>query len=208
MPWESALEQVLRSSYEGLERDRIGWAIIGSVASVLQGCRVSPRDLDILTVKPEHVNRFTELMSAYAPPHCEYPPDDEENWHSSEEHPVRSGLDEYGFMWHFARWYVDSFTVEVAHILAPQGFPTSDDDAGIWEAGPEIWPHVRKIPFAGYPVPVVPLEIQLETNMARGLQDRVQEIITILQDRGYDRALLKRSLSSGHREAVQELMQS
>ncbi len=206
MSWQSALEHVLQITYAFLERDEIRWAIIGSVASALHGCQISPNDIDFLAVKPEGVYRFVELMSAYALPRCEYPPGDD-NWHSSEELPVTSGPDPYGFTWHFARWYVDSFKVEIAHIVAPEGYPTSSDGAGIWEAGREIWPHIRNVPFAGYWVPVVPLEIQLETNLGRGLENRVNEIIAIFQENGYDRALIQNSLTSEHLEVFESLMQ-
>ena len=206
MGWQSALKQVLETVYYSLERDRVRWAVIGSVASALQGCQVSPNDIDILTVKPEGVYRFTEWMSVFAPSECEYPPGDA-NWRSSKELPVSADPDPYGYAWHFARWYVDGFRVEVAHILAPEGSPTSTDGAGIWEAGPEIWPHVRDVCFEEYQVPVVALEIQLETNLRRGLEDRVEEILAILQQDGYDRALIQRSLSSEHLEVFERLVQ-
>lgn len=206
MSWRSVLEQVLEISYDSLERDEVRWATVGSVASVLHGCQISPNDIDILAAKPEGAYRFAELMSAYAPPKCEYPPGDA-NWRSSEELSVASGPDPDGFMWHFGRWYVDSFKVEIAHIVAPEGYPTSSESAGIWEAGPEIWPYLRDVPFAGYQVPLVPLEIQLETNLRRGLKDQVEEIIAVFQRDGYDRALIQKSLSSEHLKTFETLMQ-
>ena len=206
MSWQSALERVLKITYDSLGRDETRWAIIGSVASVLHGCQIFPNDIDFLAIKPEGVYRVAELMSAYAPLKCEYPPGDD-NWHSSAELPVTSGPDSYGFTWHFARWYVDGFKVEIAHIVAPEGHPTSSDGAGIWEAGPEIWPYVRYVPFAGCQVPVVPLEIQLETNLSRGLENRVDEIIAIFQENGYDCALIQKSLTNEHWEVFENLMQ-
>lgn len=173
--------------------------MIGSVASVLQGCQISPNDIDILAFNSQIVYRFAELMAGYAPPTCEYPLGDIE-WRSSEAFPVSAGPDEYGFTWHFARWFVDDFRVEAAHIVAPEGFPTSNDGAGIWEAGPEIGPLIRTQPFAGYQLPVAPLEIQLETNLGRGLENRVDEIVAVFQKSGYDRALVQKSLSKEHWE--------
>lgn len=38
MHWQSALEQVLEIVYTPLDHDRVRWAVIGSVASVLHGC--------------------------------------------------------------------------------------------------------------------------------------------------------------------------
>jgi hypothetical protein len=90
--------------------------------------------------------------------------------------------------------------------VAPEGFPSSEEGAGIWEAGPEIWPYVRRIAFAGHPVPVVPLEIQLETNLSRGLEQRTAGTIAVLKRDGYDRELVRKALSREHQEQFEALM--
>jgi hypothetical protein len=51
MSWQSVLEQVLQITYESLERNEARWAIIGSVASVLHGCLISPNDVDFLAAR-------------------------------------------------------------------------------------------------------------------------------------------------------------
>ena len=194
MVWKSILEQVLALVYEPLEREGIRWTVLGSVATALQGCAVTPNDLDLLTFTPGGVYRVAELMAPHAPAVCELSNEDEA-WFSSAALPVSSGPDPFGFSWHFGRWHVDGFKVEVAHITPPDRFPASADGAGIWEAGREVWPHVRRVPFAGYQVPVVPLEIQLHTSMSRGLESRVEAIATTLEAQGHDTALLKLALS-------------
>ena len=45
-------------------------------------------------------------------------------------------------------------------------------------------------------MPVVPLEIQLETNLTRGLEGRVAGIIDIFCTREYNKDLLRLALSS------------
>lgn len=206
MSWELALKTVLRVAEPLFSGDEPPCAVIGSVASVLQGCQLAPRDLDLLAIRPEEVIRFAELMWAYAPKHAAHPTD-HADWLSSEEQPLSIGPDDYGFVWHFGRWLVDGTTVELAHIAAPEGFAMSAGGAGIWEAGPEIWPHVRKVPFAGLQVPVVPLEIQIQTCMSRGMEERTAEIITVLQRGSYDRELVQKALSEAHRKAFDALMQ-
>ena len=54
-------------------------------------------------------------------------------------------------------------------------------------------------------VPVVLLAIQLQTNLVRGLGDRVDEIIAIFQSAGYAGALLRRSLPGEHLELFESL---
>ncbi len=198
MVWRPILKQVLAVVYDSLERDKVRWTILGSTATALQGCRVVPNDIDILTFSPDGVYSFAELMSVYTPPKCDYEPGDD-NWRSSKELAVSADT------WHFGRWYVDGFKVEVAHIAASEGY-SSDGGTGIWEAGPEVWPHIRSVPFAGYQVPVVPLEIQLQTNFDRGLDDRINEIIIIFQNNGYNSALIQKCLATKHQEAFRNLM--
>jgi hypothetical protein len=195
MPWRSALETIVALAQPMLRGPHC--ALIGSAASALQGCRVVPGDIDLLAVDPEAVSCFAGLMAAYTPPHGEHSTD-HARWLSSQETPLSTGPDDWGFFWHFGRWQVDGIKVEIAHIAAPEGAKTSADGAGIWEAGPEIWPHIRFVPLAGMSVPVVPLEIQLGTNLSRGLEERAAEIVAVLRRDGYDGELIHRALHSKH----------
>ena len=205
MPWEPALDTVLDMARPLFERDKPVCAILGSVATVLQGCQVLPRDLDLLAIEPRHVYRFAGLMQACTPAQCEHPVG-HDLWLSSEETPISAGPDDYGFFWHFGRWMVHGIKVEIAHITAPEGFPTSAEGAGIWEAGPEIWPYLRYMSFADLRVAVVPLEIQLETSLQRGLEERAAEIISVLQKSGYDRRLVQQALTAEHLQTFNALM--
>lgn len=195
--WASALINVLRLVDPLLALPESQWAVVGSVATALQGVDIAPNDLDILARRPEVVFRFVEGMAPYTPEHVESSPD-HEDWQSSQEMPVSEGLDDYGFYWTFARWFVDGVKVEIAHIQGPEGMATSQPGDGIWEAGPEIWAYVRHASFRDHRVPVVPLEIQLETCLQRDLTQRADAILGVLQYDGYDEALLKRSLRPEH----------
>jgi hypothetical protein len=206
MHWQFALRETLELVFDPLARAEVRWVLLGSAASALQGCPVTPRDLDFLAFDPVGVHYFAGLVKEYTPPVCDFPLDSVD-WHSSQALPVSIGPDDYGFHWHFARWFVEGFRVEIAHIAAPKGFPGSTDGAGIWEAGPEIWPHVREVAFDDYVIPIVPLEIQLQTNLARGLQDRVEKIIAIFRREGYDHTLLRKSLSQEHQGVLGRLLE-
>ncbi len=197
MTWQLALKTILGIAQSLLASDDPPAAVIGSVATALQGCAVRPRDLDLLAVRPGVVSAFAGLMAAHTPTRCEHPVG-HAKWLSSAELPVSVGPDEYGFQWHFGRWEVEGVKVEIAHIAPPEGFPTSKDGGGIWEAGPEIWSHLRRVPFAGHQVPVVPLEIQLETAMGRELEERASAILEVLRRDGFDHALLQVALSEKH----------
>lgn len=204
MAWQSILEQVLQLTYNSLAQDDIRWAIIGSVASALQGCQINPNDIDFLAARPEGVSAFAKLMSIYTPPTCVYTPDDK-NWYSSQELAIQTGPGPIGFVRYMGRWYVEGFKVEMAHLAAIEENSLRRD--GILEFGPDIWSFVRYTPFAGYQVPVVPLEIQLETTLSRGLEDRLEEIMMVFREKGYDQALVEQSLSYAHLRIFERLRQ-
>jgi hypothetical protein len=103
---------------------------------------------------------------------------------------------------------VHGINLEIAHITAPEGFPTSEEGAGIWKAGPEIRPYLRHVSFADLRIPVVPLEIQLETNLQRGLEDRAAEIVSVLRKSGRDRALIEKALTKERLQAFDRMMRS
>ncbi|KHL96881.1 hypothetical protein QW71_04445 [Paenibacillus sp. IHB B 3415] len=93
--------------------------------------------------------------------------------------------------------------MEVVHISDSAGIPDSEDGAGIWEGGQAIWNYARRLPFEGYTVPVVPLEIQLESNIRRNRTERVEAILRVFKDRGYNETLLQKALSNDSRRIME-----
>ncbi len=80
----------------------------------------------------------------------------------------------------------------------PGRCPAFGGTGGVWECDPLVWPHVATVSFAGQAVAVVPLETQLETNIAgswafsgESLQGRTEEMVRMLRERGYDRSLFE-----------------
>ncbi len=197
-PWQEILGRIVPRLAPALEDPQTRWALIGSAATALQGCPVTPRDLDFLTQHPQGVRGFVARLAEFMPDTCPHRIEDPD-WISSAAHPISHGPDEYGYTWHFARWKIHGLKVEAAHIAPPKGFRTSEDGNGIWEAGPEIWPHIVTTVAGSLRVPVVPLELQLGTNMQRGLDDRVRAIIGLLRKRGHDAELLQRALTADQR---------
>jgi hypothetical protein len=60
------------------------------------------------------------------------------------------------------------------------------------------------IPFKDMELPVIPLEIQLETNMNRNLEQRINEIIKIFRSKGYNEKLINYALNQTNRKKFQE----
>lgn len=120
------------------------------------------------------------------------------DWLSSKEEPVFSQTFPSGFSWTKARWIINGFNVEVVHISNSAGIPDSLTGDGMWEGGQYIWGHARNVKMGGYTLPAVPLEIQLESNLRRKRQDRVESILTALLNHGHDKVLIKKALSTDH----------
>jgi hypothetical protein len=196
--WKVALDIFLDKTYTHVTENNIAWALVGSVATYLQGCKISPKDIDILVKDPASVYIFAEyLKEFFHTGECEYSTFLDEKgetlWFSTEKTPVDVCTDEGGFKWVFARVLIHEITVEISHITAPEGHPILT--AGIWEAGPEIWPYITQVIYNNYVLPVVPLEIQLGTNMSRGFNERVDKIVNIFKRNTYNQNLLKKSLN-------------
>ncbi len=202
MHWSKSLSIFLRENYTFLNNYDFEWAIIGSVASVLQGCKLIPNDIDIVIDNPKTIHLLGERMKKYAEKEKSEGDIFSSKWFSSREQPVFEGTDQMGFHWTYVAWKIARTEVQIAHIDAPKEFHEKFE--GIWEAGSKIYPHVRQLHFDKYLVPVVPLEIQLETNMSRDLTERVQEILKIFQAKGFDNQLLTIALDQNHLKEFEE----
>ena len=209
IPWQDALRTVLEFTYDTAEKEGVGWAVVGSTATALQGCRLTPHDLDLLAQEPRSVFRFAELLSPFAAAGSAGVGD---SFLSTPGVPVQVFL-AGGHYWHFARWMIDGFAAEVAHIADTEGHDFHGDV--VWECGPALWSHLRRVAFAGYSVPVVPLEFQVGINLDRDRTkhgednfDRVGEIARVFRANGYDRPLLEWALSPAHLARFDEVMRA
>lgn len=209
MCFARALNRLLTASYEELTGRRVNWVVAGSAATRLQGVNLTPRDIDVLMQMRRGVFEFARLMGPFTPAACPSDPVGEnEEWYSSEKLPILvDDPDPHNTTWTFGRWYIEGFKAEVAHIKPPADYlETKRRDSGIWECGPEVWPHVRYVSWEGYRVPVVPLEIQLHTSLNRGLDSRVRNILDVLGTQGFDRHLLELSLTEEQKKQLVDIL--
>jgi hypothetical protein len=183
---------------------RADWILVGSVASVLQGAEMDPNDIDIYVRDREDVTRLSAVLSKYSQSIQSSLPIDDPAWMSSLAEPCFTQSFPSGFTWTKGKWEIDSFPLEVVQIANSAGIPDSVAGEGIWEGGRYIWEYSRVIDFENYRIPVVPLEIQLESNLRRGREDRTASIIAALKKQGYDKELLDQAISIQHKPILNE----
>ncbi|MHA1309156.1 MAG: hypothetical protein ACTSQN_17950 [Candidatus Heimdallarchaeota archaeon] len=197
--WKTALVIFLDIVYKPLTIEGSKWALMGSVATILQGCNLQPNDIDILVEKPKTVHTISTLLAEFYGEKIEGRPFyKEKKWLSSKEQPVYEGLGPYGFSWVFAKLKINDFFVEVTHKLPPEDHPFRNDT--LWESGPNVWPYIKEVPLKEYQIPVIPLEIQLETNYEREFEERIKQIVQLFKENGYDKDLLNKVLGEQYKQ--------
>ncbi|QMV40032.1 nucleotidyltransferase family protein [Cohnella cholangitidis] len=143
------------------------WIVVGSVGSVLQGAEMTPNDLDIYVKDIDDVIQIAALLEPYSMGTKSELSYFDADWLSSINEPYFTQSFDSGFTWTKGKWKIQDFSIEVVHISDSAGIPDSVTGEGIWEGGQYIWTHAKTIDFEKYVIPVVPLEIQLESNMRR-----------------------------------------
>lgn len=200
MTWDRALKAFCEIYAESSME--VDWIVVGSVGSVLQGARMAPNDLDIYVHDSDDVARITSLLSRFNRKTKSELSYFDPEWLSSDEEPLFTQSFPSGFTWTKAKWKLEGFPVEVVQISNSAGIPDSESGEGIWEGGKYIWKTANKVDFAPFTVPVVPLEIQLESNVRRDRQDRMDAIVDALLTNGYDKELLSRALSVASKQKL------
>ncbi|GIP53343.1 hypothetical protein [Paenibacillus vini] len=182
------------------------WIIVGSVGSVLQHAVMTPNDLDIYVRNSEDVAQIAELLSPFHIKNKTELSYFDPEWLSSDEEPFFTQSFPSGFTWTKGKWKIHDFHVEVVQISNSVGIPDSETGEGIWEGGQHIWNLTKYVELENRLIPVVPLEIQLESNIRRGRQDRVDAILQALITHGYDKSLLSKALSNTNKEQYKDLI--
>lgn len=191
--WENALLKICEIYFKS--DSSIDWIVVGSVGSVLQGCDMTPGDIDIYVKEKETVGQLAELLQPFATSEKQGDTYDE-HWLSSIEEPTFTQTFPSGFTWTKGHWNIEGVDVEVVNISNSAGIPDSETGDGIWEGGKYIWHLYKNVSFGPYTIRTVPLEIQLESNYRRQRQERIDAIIKAMQTHGYNEELLKKALSS------------
>jgi NAD-dependent SIR2 family protein deacetylase len=203
MSWKQALKTFYKLYSESNLTNE--WIIVGSVGSVMQKAIMTPNDLDIYVQNIDDVKELAQLLNEFNLKTRSNLSYFDVDWLSSNEEPYFTQTFPTGFTWTKGKWKIHDFTLEVVQISNSAGIPDSVKGEGIWEGGKYIWELKKYVEFENYKIPVVPLEIQLESNIRRNRQDRTDAILNALITNGYDKELLGKALSNINREKLKEL---
>ncbi|MFD2699125.1 hypothetical protein ACFSVM_01470 [Paenibacillus shunpengii] len=201
------LMNVIELIARALNEEGVRYVFAGSLSSFIQGCKITPGDIDILVSKPEDVHNIGKIFE-------EFLTKDEsldelntsmEDWYSSASTPTRTFTDFSKNHWTFARLVVHGIVFEAACIQPPEHIEYIHG-SGFWENGPHVWEHIVSLPYKDMMLPVIPLEIQLETNMSRNIEERINKIISIFQTEGYNEQLVDYALNEKNRLRLKEIL--
>ena len=194
--WRMALQHAVVR----LADTRIEWLVIGSAASALQGVEIEPRDVDLLFRTREDLMAFARKMHGLTPSSPEAPLS-VEDWRSSQAQPIKTETFPGAFTWHKAAWDIEGVRLD-ATAIENNGVPDSLHGDGVWEGGDHVWSFVAR----AQDLPVVALEVQLESCLRRDLDSRARAIAVCLQHSGYAVERLVQVLSRGHLERVRKYL--
>lgn len=180
VPWRAAL----LDAAERADDSGVTWMLVGSAATAVHGAQVEPGDVDILVSAPEAVHRLAAAMPS-PPGACG--DHDPGTFLSSVELPVLTFADD---AWTFGRWLLHGVRVEVACIIeASAGVRLIETE------GSEVWGVRTHIRWGSRNIPVVPLEVQVATMLARQQDERLEAALAVLQTSTADVELLRRALA-------------
>jgi hypothetical protein len=169
--WTEALAELA----DRLNRGRIDWLLVGSAATALHGVAIDPGDIDVSVATPEDVARAAKLLPTTGEPTLCF--------------------DDSSTRWTFGRWMVDGVKVELAHI---------DDPAAVHlvieTRGPLVWRERSVVEWRGHRIPLVPIEIQLATMIARKQQARIEATVAAVGLHSLDVSLLRRAIADRQSE--------
>ncbi|MBM7603045.1 hypothetical protein JOC75_001015 [Metabacillus crassostreae] len=188
-----------------IDKEGIPFVFAGSVSSLIQGCDITPGDIDILVPQSIQVHKIALILSEYLMEESNDPNTRIETWVATTAMPVKKFVDYASNEWTFSRLFVDGVKLEIANIQ-PVNNEEYINGSGFWENGPHIWQHTILIPFKDIELPIIPLEIQLETNMNRNLESRINEIIKVIRSKGYNEKLIDYALNQTNRKKFQEII--
>jgi hypothetical protein len=169
--WTDALAEVADS----LNRGRIDWLLVGSAATALHGVAIDPGDIDVSVATPEDVARAAKLLPTTGEPTLCF--------------------DDSSSRWTLGRWLVDGVKVELVHIDDPATTHLVIETRGLL-----VWRERAVVEWRGHRIPLVPIEVQLATMIARQQETRIEATVAAVGLHSFDVSLLRRAIADRQSE--------
>jgi hypothetical protein len=161
------VRRALSTILERLHGSSLEWRIRRSVALAPQGLEISPHDVDLFLPSGDAAHLMAEILGEFV----ESPP------HRRASEPFAS---------YYGHCRIEGVEIDLIGELVietPQGSLQLGSDSLLWQRD-------SSLPFQGWLVPSIPLEIQLGTYyLMPKREERVNQIVSLLKDR-VDLALL------------------
>ncbi|HBU85642.1 MAG TPA: hypothetical protein DEF35_28950 [Paenibacillus sp.] len=171
------------------------WIIVGSTASLIQGCNnIRPNDIDILVKQNGDVDKIVNLFMDYLPkitPSLIF----NKHWVSTMHAPTFS-IHNVTKKWSFARLNIHGIIIEIANTVPDEYL----------ELSPIVWELKKYDEYEEMFVPVVPLELQMHSSYEQKKLDRVRTIKEIIKSKNLDLQFMENYLSSSdYRQLMEEI---
>ena len=155
------VRRALSTLLERLQGSAIEWRLGGSVALALQGLEISPRDIDLFLPRGDAARLMAETLEEF----LESPP------HRRASEPFTS------YRGHCRIEGMEIDLIGELVIETPQGSVELGTDSLLWR-------QESSLPFQGWKVPSIPLEIQLVTYyLMPKREERINQIVSLLEER-------------------------
>lgn len=179
--WEPALEYVA----DRLNQAEVAWMLVGSTATAIHGAAIDPGDIDILIPTASGVH----AAAAVLPSRTErWSNTDPGTWHSSLTQPVLTWVDDTDTTWTFGRWTIKGTKLELANLQPAVPSSKLIETGAAQSVAIEMNWHGRNLP-------IVPLELQIGTMIARDQQDRLKAALAANDVGELNAVMLRRTLT-------------
>jgi hypothetical protein len=123
-----------------LSNEGIQYVFTGSVSSMIQGCEITPGDIDLLVAEPIDVQRVVLALNEFLI--NDIISEDNiisvDSWVATKAEPLKEYMDFANNKWTFSRLIVEGVKLEIANIR-PSFEKEYISGTGFWENGPHVW---------------------------------------------------------------------
>ena len=189
--WAGGLREVLRRVYDPTTRRPVPWLVSGDAALALQGVTIEPDCIEFRASSAVATAYFAQFMRPHELPVHRAVVIYRRGSNVAPSESWRSNIHQRAVQWQaggkttlLGRWQVDERIVQISYVRSIHADPTA-----LAFRSP-----IRRVPFEGMEVAVVPLEFLLAESALRNDTQLTHRILHVLRTSGYSRSDLETAL--------------